>query len=230
MKKLSISRVSYLFLMTFFVLLIGGILYIAQTLQPAPQQAPLTNTQPENPANPLATYQNNQYHFLFQYPSDFDFYETQKNKSAISASSYIPACDPDTSIACALYSQAKHYPHTNFDSAGMSVNLIKDAENEMACFSFTDRGYVNQQVTTKVLNGETFMYAELGDAGAGHFASDHAYRIFKNSTCLEINLRVASTNFANYDPGLGVKEFTKADEALVWQKLESVLGTFKLTE
>lgn len=176
------------------------------------------------------SYNNTQYGFSFKFSKDFEFIESQKNRDAITASSYIPACDPETSVACLIYDKQKYYPNTNFDSAGFSVNRITTAKDATTCASLKDRGYTNRVMTKQTINATEFDTATLGDAATGHYLSEKVFRTFSNDTCFEIGLRVSQSNFDNYDPSLGVKEFTKADEAAVWQKLDSVLATFQFLE
>ena len=72
------------------------------------------------------------------------------------------------------------------------------------------------------VNGVTFDVFDVGGVAAGNLLAADAYRSFHQNRCYELDLRVASANIGNFDPGT-VKEF---DYEAVHRSLKSVLDTF----
>lgn len=161
------------------------------------------------------TYTNADYGFMVLYPkSEFQVY-TDYNK--VKPLSYVPACDK-TMSGCLFYSK-ENQKGTNFDASGISVNILKKLTSRAKCETMEGAEGVKVEI-----NGETFSRFGNSGAAAGHFEEFQSNRIYKNNTCYEVMLRMASSNISNYPPEAGVKEFNKDD---VWNKLGLVLSTFK---
>jgi hypothetical protein len=171
----------------------------------------------------LNTYTSpSKYGFSIKYPSDFIFTTSLAQLKPIS---YIPVCDEGT-VACA-YLTGDKYPGTNFDGAGVSINIDPALNTQTKCYNFkVSTNPAQNQQPDVAINGVVFKSATGGDAGAGHSEEVKVYRNFRNSWCYEISAHVGSTNIGNYEPGV-VKQF---DKNAVWEKLQGVVNSFKFTE
>jgi hypothetical protein len=136
---------------------------------------------------------------------------------------YLPMCSSDqvTQIVCLGYG-GDSYAGYNFSGATISVGILSGAGNEKRCFDFGDNKTANEKI-----NGINFKTSHSDDAGMGHYVEDNMYRAFVDR-CYAIDLRIATTNFGNYDPGT-VKEFKPADREKVFRKLKQVLDTLRLS-
>lgn len=174
-------------------------------------------------AQNLNTYTSpTKYGFEIKYANDFGF---DTNYSHISSLGYIPFCD-QTMLAC-VYLQREAYVGTNFDGAGVSLNVDPALNTQAKCYNFGVATSDAQNQTADVtINGVTFKSATGGQGAAGHFEKSQVYRNFHNNMCYEIAQRVMSTNIANYPTGT-VKQF---DENAVWQRLQDVVNTFTFTK
>jgi hypothetical protein len=194
------------------------------TNPPVPTPTPVVSSSP-TPLTPAGwkNYTTPQYNYFIAFPSDFSF---SLDYNQVKPLSYIPACDQDM-VGCAYYS-ATAYKGTNFDSAGVSVNIDPTLNTEADCYNFAVP--TNEAQTPVVpditINGTVFKSATGGDAGAGHFAKVQVYRNFHNNQCFEIDRRVGYTDIGNYPTGT-VSQF---DENGVWQKLQDIINTFVFTK
>ncbi len=162
------------------------------------------------------------YGFSMQYPESFGF---NTDISKVKSLTYIPVCD-QTMVACAFLEKSQ-YPNTNFDGAGVSINIDKTLNTEAKCYNFSVSTNAAQQAAADAtINGAVFKSATGGDAGAGHFEKLQVYRNFRNGMCYEIAQHVGSTNIGNYPEG-SITEFSQ-DE--VWQRLQMVVNSFAFTE
>lgn len=190
-----------------------------QNNQPAQNQQS-SSTQSDQTANWDSYASPAKYGFSIKYPADFGF-NTDYNK--IKTLGYIPVCD-ELTVACVFYT-GNAYKGTNFEDAGVSVNINKNLNTEAKCYNFkVSTNEAQTPVADVDINGVTFKSATGGDAAAGHFMKTQEYRNFHNGQCYEIAQRVGSTNIGNYTPGT-IKEF---DQSQVWQKLQEVVNTFRL--
>lgn len=207
------------------VLLAVAVVYMA-TRQTA--IAPTTNNS-NNTTNQTSqtifpnSYHSDNYGFTIQYPNDLGFITgVSQFRSAVGA--FIPPCD-DNTVACVFYKRGT-YPGTNFDSAGVSVNILADIKTEAACRKFDiQTSEVNTATGTQTVNGTLFYTGTGGGGATGHSDQIRSFHNFRNATCYEINLRIAQTNIDNYPPGT-IKAFNERE---VWIKLEQVFSTFKFT-
>lgn len=192
--------------------------------QPTPpvQTPPVTTAPPADPTAGWTSYKSpDKYSFSFKYPSDFGF-NTDVNQ--VKGLAYIPVCD-DAMVACA-YLAGNTYPKTNFDGAGISVNVYPDLKTAVQCYNFkVATNAAQNQVPDVSINGVVFKSATGGDAGAGHSEQVQVYRNFHNNQCYEISQHIGSTAIGNYPEGT-VTQFN-TDE--VTQKLQGVVNTFEFS-
>ena len=159
--------------------------------------------------------------FSIKYPSDLGF---DTNIDHVRGLAYIPVCD-DRMAACVYIARGK-YPGTNFDGAGVSVNVYSDLNTETKCYNFKVATNAAQaQGADVIINGAAFKSATGGDAGLGHSEKVRVYRNFHNGQCFEIAAHVGQSAIGNYPEGT-VKPF---DSNAVWQILQGVMNTFKFT-
>ncbi len=162
-----------------------------------------------------------EYGFAIKYPPEFGF-NTDINQ--VRSLTYIPVCGDNTK-ACIFLTHDK-YPGTNFDGAGVSVNLDPALNTEVKCYKFdVPTNEAQNQITDVIINAVDFKSAIGGQGAAGHFDKTQIYRNFHNGMCYEIAQTVVSSSIGNYPPGT-VKQF---DENAVWQKLQGVAETFEFT-
>ncbi len=184
--------------------------------------APIANAPSPTPKNEAAnwkTYTNTKYGFEIKYPNDFELY-TDVNKMEVL--SYIPVCNPDMAIC--LYYLKDNQKNTNFEGAGISVDILKDSGTKASC-SMIKEG--EEKTGFIAINGVNFDIYKGGGAATGHFEEYFNYRTFKNNYCYQITLRKTEANISNFDPSLGVKEY---DWNEVMANQEQVLSTFKFTK
>jgi hypothetical protein len=69
-------------------------------------------------------------------------------------------------------------------------------------------------------------HGRSGEGGAGNHMGSDFYRVFHKRKCYELSTSIASSSFANFDPGT-VKEFTREDERRVQSELMAILDSFR---
>jgi hypothetical protein len=188
-----------------------------QTNTGSPSSTPVSN-----PGTDENTYVSpSKLGFSIKYPSDFVF---STDYSKVQALGYIPVCD-QTMVACMFYS-GDAYKGTNFEDAGVSVNILSALNTQAKCYNFkVSTNEAQQPVADVTLGGIVFKSAIGGDAAAGHAMKTQQYRNFHNNQCYEIAQRLGSTNIGNYAPGT-IQPFNQGD---VWQKLQGIVTTFQFT-
>ncbi len=191
---------------------------VAVSPTPMPTATKTATATPDETAN-WKTYTNTQYGFEIKYPNGFELY-TDVNKMKVL--SYIPVCNPDM-VVCLYYSK-DNQKNTNFEGAGLSVDILKDSGTNASCLLTKE---VEEKTGFITINGVNFDIYKGGGAAAGHFEEYFNYRAFKNNYCYQITLRKTEANISNFDPSLGVKEY---DWNEVMVKQEQVLSTFKFTK
>ncbi|HVY68027.1 MAG TPA: hypothetical protein VHA30_04005 [Patescibacteria group bacterium] len=193
----------------------------AQAPTTPPDQSWTASSTPGQTAGWNSYASPDKYGFSFQYPADFGF---DTDIEHVRGLAYIPVCD-ENMAACAYLARDK-YPNTNFDGAGVSVNIDPSLNTESKCYNFqVSTSAAQNQVADMDINGVAFKSATGGDAGAGHSEKVQVYRNFHNGLCYEIAQHVGSTNIDNYPQGT-VQPF---DQEQVWQNLMDVVMTFKFT-
>jgi len=196
------------------------------TTVPAPPPVQVSPVQPVTapPAPPTAqveTYVDPDRHFTFQYPPDAKVITAQNPTGAVG---YLPVCDQQTSKACAFFS-GDEFPGSNFDAAGVSVNVLPDAKTAAAC----QAGFNGAKlIGSRDLGGVAFSVFSDGDAATSHAAVGNDYQAFVQGTCYQVTTRVLTTTFDVYSAG-AIKEFTAAQDEQMKQVLDSIVASFRLT-
>ncbi|MCL5666859.1 MAG: hypothetical protein M1383_03755 [Patescibacteria group bacterium] len=187
-----------------------------QNQQPQNQQS---SPSPDQMANWNTYASPDKYGFEIKYPNDFGF---NTNYDQIKNLGYIPVCD-QTTKACVLYT-GDAYKGTNFEDAGVSINIDPSLNTEAKCYNFNAANNEAQTpVADAAINGVDFKSATGGQGAAGHFMKTQEYRNLHNGMCYEIAQRLGQTNIGNYPEGT-VKPF---DENQVWGSLQQIVNTFK---
>lgn len=139
--------------------------------------------------------------------------------------SYIPQCEPGFTYC--LYFKGTDYKGTNFDGAGFGISKRTSLKKSNDCIAAQPDGYSDlKPITRKEVGYETALYANLGDAGAGHFSHDRLYRLFVDTTCYEFRQRIGVSQFDNFEDGT-LKEFNTVDEKVLQTSLDAVLKGVK---
>ncbi len=112
-------------------------------------------------------------------------------------------------------------PETNFSEAVFTVGTSSDATEVKNCL-IPRNGERAKGII--VIDGVTYNKITLTEAGAGNYYDTTSYRVIKNNQCYAVEYTIHSTNFASYDPNLGIKEF---DTQKVVNALETMVGSFK---
>lgn len=149
------------------------------------------------------------------------------SEDQIVTKSYIPQCDPGFDYC--LYYTNDAFEGTNFDGAGVSITK-RDDLSASTCLTAQPEGYTGQTPATRRESAyATSVFTGLGDAGAGHYATDNVYRLSVGETCYEMRTRVAESQFANYPAG-SIKEFNAADKHVLNSMLHLQLERITLTD
>ncbi|MDB5239072.1 MAG: hypothetical protein JWO00_407 [Candidatus Parcubacteria bacterium] len=157
-------------------------------------------------------------------------YGLATNRAQVLVTSYIPPCDEGFSYC--LYATSSAYKGTNFESAGIRIQKRTDLAAERACLNTPPAGFdasVKPDASTSTGAYASSKFAQVGDAGAGHYANGSLYRLFyrKNSSCYEFETRIGESQFMNYPAGT-IKEFTVADREAVQSQLVQILDKVTL--
>jgi hypothetical protein len=115
---------------------------------------------------------------------------------------------------------AAEYKGTNFVTAGVSVNVLRDAKTEQHCNKIRTG---QDPIKTETIHGFQFHYGDTGEGGLGTSTGGPAYRVFYQNVCFEVAVRIAQTTFENYEPGT-IKRF---DPTKLEQLLDNVVHTFR---
>jgi hypothetical protein len=162
-------------------------------------------------------YRSLDYGFSIAYPSSMTFYPGHPDL-AETGLSYIPICDY-TTVACLEYN-GKEYKGTNFQAAGLSINILRDLKTEQDCAAIDTGQY---PVKTQMINGTRFRYGLTGEAGLGNSKGGTAYRAFHERVCFEVSTATAQSSLGAFDPGT-VKAF---DAGKLDRILDQMVHTFK---
>lgn len=168
--------------------------------------------------------------FLFKYSGSLVWCEKDKDDRwapSESCGAYMPICadfssDSAATVACVAY-PAGEMKGTNFSAAALAVNELKKIATESECLKLKDAPPQVGKTQQETLSGVEFRVTKLESGAAGHMLNSLVYRGFNNGTCYELDINIASTNIANYDPGT-VKAF---DAEKVERSLKAVLASFK---
>ncbi|MGA2459765.1 MAG: hypothetical protein ABSF85_19540 [Terriglobales bacterium] len=162
------------------------------------------------------TYHNPDYGFVIAYPGSFNFYPVKPDLKEAQLS-YIPICESE-SVACFEY-VGNGDSETNFEAAGLSVNILREARTEEECNKIDTGQY---PIKKAIINGVPFRFGETGGAATGHAIGGPAYRSFHERVCFELALLIAVTS-SGYDTD-AVKQF---DSSKLEEELDKMLHTFR---
>ncbi|HEY3988692.1 MAG TPA: hypothetical protein VGM02_05285 [Acidobacteriaceae bacterium] len=161
------------------------------------------------------SYSSPDYGFTISYPTDIKLYSARDGGPG----GYSPICF-ETTVTCLGYSSTD-YQDTNFEGAGVAINVLRDAKTEQDCDTL--RSPIPTRV--EIIHGHPFHTAIVTDGGLSHVTSGPAYRAFYQNVCFEIAAQIASASFGSFEPG-SVKEF---HPARLRQLLDQVVHTFRFT-
>jgi len=181
---------------------------------PPPAAVEAATTTPVGPF----VYANDTYGFTLAYP---DSATATTDAAEMTASGYIPVCDPDHAVACFIYGLPK-YAGTNFGNAAFAVHIRKDLKTKTACDSPQD----DQDDGAATIGGTSFRKFAFSDAAMSHRLDGENYRVFRDDTCFELSTRVATTVYEVYAPGM-VSRFTDLDRSAVQHVLDTMLMSFR---
>ena len=163
--------------------------------------------------------------FRFLYPRAY-ILNTKEDANEVGVS-YIPVCSDG---AVCVLSRRSASEGTNFQAASFQGREIQDATTEVACLKGPPADVPTYQLTKddqkRVIGGVVFAHGKTGEAGLGNYMSSDFYRVFHKRKCYELSVRIASSSFANFDPGT-IKEFTGEDEKRVQSDLIAILDSFR---
>lgn len=167
--------------------------------------------------------------FAFRYPNSLvrcerDSKQADRCIPTESCEAYIPVCSdfsgsPGTTVACVAYLTGG-IKGTNFQAAAFSINQV-NATTMGRCLNIAESNV--RTLRKEKVNGVTFTVIETDGVAAGHLMDGEAYRSFHQNKCYELDIRIASSNIGNYDPGT-VRGF---DRETVYSSLKSALNTFQ---
>lgn len=143
-----------------------------------------------------------------------------------SCMAYAPVCsnfssDSSGTVACIAY-PANELKGTNFQAAAFSVNELKTVVAESECMKVDEPPPHVGNARKESVNGVVFTVVETDGVAAGNLIDGHIYRTFHNGKCYELDIRIAFSNIANYEPG-AVKSF---DLDKVQRTLKAVVPSF----
>jgi hypothetical protein len=172
--------------------------------------------------------------FHFQYMGSLvscrrDQIQADRWKPEESCEAYTPVCsdfgaDSTSTIACIAY-PARKMKGTNFQAAAFSVNELKEPRDEAECLKMQGPPSSVGRAHTEAVNGIRFTVTETDGVAAGNLIEGRAYRSFHDDKCYELDIRIAFSNAANYEPA--TKSF---DIKAVRRDLKQTLGTFQFTQ
>jgi hypothetical protein len=226
-------------LVVVIVILVGAVGYFAliKKSEPVAQQPTPTPIQTKTPISPTPTpkdetanwkvYQDRADFFEFKYPNNFIL--RNGDHPDYPTGSFFPPhggpTDLPTSITLVLVLPQNTYPGTNFQSAWFSIALeLSDSEY---CQLFKNHNNIEKLPQSQTINGIKWYKGATGSAATGTGFEHRIYHtLHDNQMCYEVGLNLATANMGNYEPGT-VKAFNETE---VWNKLESILSTFKFTK
>jgi hypothetical protein len=134
---------------------------------------------------------------------------------------YLPTCNSETGIVC-IYFPPKTYPETNFEGAGVSVN-ITDSTTSSECLTQN----VNERETEgpQIIGGITFERFFAGDAATSHQSNGFNYRAWRRNTCYEITTRLNTSTFEVHAEG-SINRFREEDRITMMRIMDEVVKSF----
>ena len=146
----------------------------------------------------------------------------------ILAKAYIPPCDEGFDYC--LYYNGHAYDGTNFESAGVGIRKRLDLTSQEACLTTAPEGYERLHATTTEKSAYAMsLFAPLGDAGAGHYASGEEYRLYTAGKCYQFDTRIGETQFANYPEG-SIEKFADTERESLAATLRDIVSGITLVD
>lgn len=189
---------------------------ILQSVASSPQGVQLTLTFHNQSSETSAwlTYASPDYGLVIQYPENMTFYSGRLEYKDVTLLSMTPVCSWRT-IACFAYNGTE-YAGTDFQAAGLSVNVLRDRRSESEC-NRIDSPYPTRRTA---INGIPFRYGVWGGAAAGSIIDATEYRTFYENVCFAVTLSVATSD--GHDPS--VKPF---DRGALDREMSRMVRTFR---
>jgi hypothetical protein len=192
----------------------------------------LLGAQQSHPAKRTFTSPDGTFHF--QYTASLvscrrDQIQADRWKPEKSCEAYTPVCsdfggNSTTTIACIAY-PARKMKGTNFQAAAFSVNELKESRDEAECLKMQGPPFSVGKAHTEAVNGIRFTVTETDGVATGNLIEGQAYRSFHGDKCYELDIRIAFSNAADYEPA--TKSF---DINTVRRDLKRTLCTFQFTQ
>lgn len=214
------------------VIIIAAILLVTSGGTPASQVPPTTGTASSTPsASSTAAFGQTVSDGTISFGVPSADFGLATDQSQITVTAYIPPCDPDFDYC--LYYDGTAYKGTNFESAGFRIEKRTDLATESLCLNAPPAGFDASIKPSSTKSGDAYsssVFSNVGDAGAGHYASGMLYRLYvdADSSCYEFETRIGQTQFANYPAG-AIQLFTPADLAQVQSELDGILADISLS-
>ncbi len=173
------------------------------------------------------TYTNNAYKFNFKYPTEFVSANYTNYLNDFGTRDYL---DRFGSVINMFALSKSAYPkNTDLSRADILIAINRDVSGGAYFFQSVDRskGVPPPELEklslkkTVVLNGITWGMAKKEGAAAGTHSQTRVYHTFQNGSWYEVQLNLWTANDGN---------IPRVNENDIWNKLESVLPTFKFTK
>lgn len=152
------------------------------------------------------------------------------NEQQLPVRSYIPPCDQGFNYC--VYYNASTYKGTNFESAGISIkDVTVSFPAREACINANPDGYTGVSSTVPTTASPYYslsVFANLGNAAAGHYATDDVYRLYYGGRCYEFDARIGESQYANYPAG-SIGLFTKSDYNTLRLEMNNVISSITLS-
>jgi len=184
---------------------------------------PAPPTQPSGNQDQLVdwkTYRNQQYKFEIKYPQNFLFNEGGSPMFAVGE--FFVGTGTNL-VTISLFDDS--YSGTNYVDAFITLS-VGDKISEAYCSKAQNEGSTEiiDLFKSKTIDNLQFYRGEADGAAAGTFVKDVIYHAFYNNDCYEATLNLFQGNIGNYPEGT----VTQVNETEVFNRLESVLATFKV--
>lgn len=137
------------------------------------------------------TYRSPDFGFVIAYPESMSF--SSEHPVGPAQGTEFPICD-DTTVACFQYN-GHELDGTPTHTAGVSVNILRDAKSETECVSSIDPSLRSSKITR--IRGTLFHYGDTSEIGLGSGRSMTEYVAFNRNVCFEVALVTASRNIGS---------------------------------
>lgn len=167
--------------------------------------------------------------FQFQYSGSLiecEHYLDQDWRPNDSCMTFVPicselSCSSKGTVACVAYRKERMGKNTNFEGAAFTVNVLKEVGDRKQCLDIPDPPAYGPS-RLEVINGAAFTMRRVDGAGGSHGLDGKAYRIFREKTCYELDIRITSSSPEVSDP-----RPSKFNSEAVQNELKQALQSFK---